>query len=95
MYAGAPHGASAIKSRLACEQAGPISASGATSPCTAPTQSMAPGAVPAGRAHCVINSAARLAGSAILAGWHTRFTATVVGIRGWLGGNRSQTDADP
>lgn len=41
MYAGAPRGASAIKSRLACEQAGPISASAATSLCIAPTQSMA------------------------------------------------------
>lgn len=41
MYAGAPRGASAIKSRLACEYAGPISASVATSLCTAPTQGMA------------------------------------------------------
>lgn len=52
------------------------------------------GPVPAGRAHCVINSAVRLAGSAILAGGHHRFAATIVGIRGWLGGNRCQTEAD-
>ncbi|MYB53342.1 MAG: hypothetical protein F4X77_14270 [Acidobacteriia bacterium] len=53
------------------------------------------GPVPAGRAHCVINGAVRLAGSAVLAGRHRWFAATVVGIRGWLGGNRCQTEADP
>ena len=53
------------------------------------------GSVPGGRAHCVIRNAARLAGSAILAGGHRRFAATIVGIRGWLGGNRSKTEADP
>lgn len=41
MYAGAPRGASAIESRLACEQAGPIPASVATPLCSAPTQSIA------------------------------------------------------
>lgn len=51
--------------------------------------------VPGGRAHCVINSAARLAGSAIFAGRHFRFAATIVGIRGWLGRNRSKTEASP
>jgi len=53
------------------------------------------GPVPGGRAHCVISCAARLAGSAILASGHSRFAATVVGIRGWLCGNRSKTEANP
>lgn len=53
------------------------------------------GPVPGGRAHCVISSAARLAGSAIVASGNRRFAATVVGIRGWLGGNRSKTEANP
>ena len=41
IYVGAPRGASAIKSRLACEYAGPISASVATSLWIASTQSRA------------------------------------------------------
>lgn len=53
------------------------------------------GSVPGGRAHCVINSAARLAGSAIFAGGHCRIAAAIVGIRGRQGRSRSKTEANP